>query len=306
MIRHNNFDALRLIGALLVLFSHQFALCGRAEPLFVGAHSYGNLGVLMFFSISGYLVSASWERDPALWRFLTKRFLRIAPALAVSIPITVILVYSIGLWKFPDNALHALNGSLWTIPLEVYCYLILAALSLLSMTYAPLLFALTVLVAHQVGFTDRSLMFVAYFGLFFAMGGLFYRYPRLLRWSPLLIVVGIGMIFAKHDTSLGLALIVPAVVIAIGTRSWPLLRHAGRFGDLSYGIYIYAWPIQQIVVALWPKDARYFELLLPSLAVTTALAVLSWHLVEKQALTLKPRGLSASGTGGRVEVATEG
>jgi len=58
-VNRNNFDGVRLLGAVFVLLSHQFALSGRAEPLIIGQHSLGNLGGLMFFSISGFLVMQS-------------------------------------------------------------------------------------------------------------------------------------------------------------------------------------------------------------------------------------------------------
>lgn len=71
----NNFDALRLAGALLVLVSHQFALAGRREP-FAFATTAGTLRVPIFFSISGFLVASSWQRDPHVGRFAIRRALR--------------------------------------------------------------------------------------------------------------------------------------------------------------------------------------------------------------------------------------
>ncbi|MGJ7519669.1 acyltransferase family protein [Variovorax sp. LT1P1] len=83
--RQNNFDGLRLIASLMVLVSHQFVLSGRSEPLAIGRFTYGTLGVLVFFSLSGYLIAGSWLRDPHLFSFTKKRLLRIWPALAVCV-----------------------------------------------------------------------------------------------------------------------------------------------------------------------------------------------------------------------------
>jgi hypothetical protein len=57
----NNFDGLRLFASLLVVVSHTFLLSDRHVPTFYGSHTLGNLGVLIFFSISGYLIAASWS-----------------------------------------------------------------------------------------------------------------------------------------------------------------------------------------------------------------------------------------------------
>jgi peptidoglycan/LPS O-acetylase OafA/YrhL len=78
------------------------------------------------------------------------------------------------------------------------------------------------------------------------------------------------------------------LTIAIGLRSWPGLRDISKIGDLSYGIYIYAWPVQQIGVALMGRRTSYLELLSISVPVTLALGTASWHLVEKKALRFKP------------------
>ena len=82
MTKQNNFDGLRLIGAMMVLVSHQFALSGRVEPHVVGDVSWGAFGVLIFFSISGLLVGQSWLDDPDVGRFSQRRLLRIWPGLA--------------------------------------------------------------------------------------------------------------------------------------------------------------------------------------------------------------------------------
>jgi peptidoglycan/LPS O-acetylase OafA/YrhL len=182
----NNFDALRLVGAFLVLISHQFALSGRWEPRFVGDHSFGNLGVLIFFSISGYLVTASWLHDPHVLRFTARRVLRMAPALCVSMPLTLVVIAALGLTGFPDNPRHLTNGSLWTIPYEVYCYalLLLAGLATRrpSIVLAVGIFGYFVLSGMQSG--TRVLV---YFGLFFAAGGLLRTYPWLRKTLPTLL-----------------------------------------------------------------------------------------------------------------------
>lgn len=90
--RQNNFDFVRLMAASFVLFSHMYALTGKAEPELATDHSLGNIGLLIFFSISGYLVTLSWLSDPNPWRFLARRGLRIWPALAVIVMISAFVI----------------------------------------------------------------------------------------------------------------------------------------------------------------------------------------------------------------------
>ena len=87
----------------------------------------------------------------------------------------------------------------------------------------------------------------------------------------------------------GTLLILPACVIVFGTRSTPVVSRFGRFGDLSYGIYIYAFPVQQTLV--WAGAAKLpFALgFVSACAATVACAYASWHLVERPALGFKPK-----------------
>ncbi|MES2858073.1 MAG: acyltransferase [Pseudomonadota bacterium] len=288
-MRINNFDGLRLAGALGVLWSHMFLVSGRSEPLTPIGGTYGHVSVLMFFAISGHLVALSWRRDPHMLRFLARRALRILPGVAVALMAAHAAVRLLGLTGFPENPYHQLNESLWTIPLEVYCYFILAAILFwvrrAGLAMALLMFAGVVLAR----FLDSYLALFSY-GLFFAIGVAVAEYRLLERPAVMLGMAAVALAFglAGHAYMVR-AMLLPLAVIYIGTRSWPVLRSAGKFGDLSYGIYIYAWPAQQITVAYLP-DAPFALLLAISLAVTTCLASLSWHFIEKPALKFKPGG----------------
>ena len=280
MTRTNNFDALRLIAAMMVLLAHMASLGGDQDWIVQG-HTWGEVGVFIFFAISGFLVMRSWRSDPDIGRFLSRRFLRIAPGLVVASVTMHLLVLALGLQGFPDNPRHALNGSLWTIEYEVYCYLILVCIAMVSKAPALIAVALCAL-ATPLGLDG----FLIEFAPFFAVGMLLAEYPLVRRWSWALVALGVASL--PYGTSASLALIIAPVAIAIGTRSWPVIRSAGRYGDMSYGVYIYAFPIQQIVVAYMGKDAPYFALLSVSLPVILLSAWASWRFVESPALAKKP------------------
>ena len=80
-------------------------------------------------------------------------------------------------------------------------------------------------------------------------------------------------------------LTLPYMAITFGRGSMPVIRRAGRFGDLSYGMYLYAFPVQQVILGARP-DFGYP--ILACMVLTAPLALLSWHLVERPALRWKP------------------
>lgn len=177
-MRHDNgFDALRLFAALLVIFGHAFRLTGEPTTTF----AYSNLatiGVKIFFVISGYLVAASWLRDPNPGRFLQRRFLRIMPGLAAVVVVTTFVfgplftnlplhayvadprtwLYLSNIAFYPADMLPGVftaniapdevNGSLWSLPPEISMYLLLPVAAGISfaLTGAYRLFAIAALV----------------------------------------------------------------------------------------------------------------------------------------------------------------
>ncbi len=336
---HNNLTALRWFAAGLVLYGHAFVFLGLPEPLFLQWVPMGPLGVYIFFAISGYLVAQSWERDPHVLRFLAKRALRIFPGLAVCTLLSVLVLGPLlttldagTYWRnehtrgyltnmalyityhlpgvFADNRLpHAVNGSLWSLPVEFFMYLLLAFLGLLAAAFKAVsnrLLAWTLgvmalvfmlLAALWAGTTTEALVIyrtdlrqVPMCGVYFLVGAsLFcFKLNKYFTLSNVLLALVLWLCLGvqPHWFAMAAWVVLPFVVLAFGLARQPwLVRMHAR--DYSYGIYIYAFPVQQTLVSFWPEMALP-AYLLSTLVITVALAALSWHFVEKPALKLKP------------------
>jgi peptidoglycan/LPS O-acetylase OafA/YrhL len=324
----NNFDAIRLFAALLVLVSHQFFLLGRSQPSPTG-NTLGELAVMIFFAISGYLVSESWYRDPHLVRFLMRRLLRLWPALAVATlaivlagaAVTRLPLYEYlgketwhfiahnlqlrvayllpGVFDGPGGkAMSAVNGSWWTIALEAKCYLYLAVLGLIGLRRrwcSVLVLAAVVhlyvqaLPGHPQSDPIGSLKLL-YTGFF--MTGVCARQFReeLFRHRVPALAIGLALFALCLSTGQrGLAqwIVLAPLTLVAGSWSTPGLRQAGRWGDLSYGIYLYAYFVQQLTVRLWPGTPGLVGSTLVAMGGTVTVAWCSWNLVEAPALALK-------------------
>ncbi len=85
--RSGGFDALRLVAASMVIFGHSYPLTGHVASFGLLANGVHAIGVKIFFVISGYLITRSWQSDPHLGRFWLKRALRIDAGLAHHLPV---------------------------------------------------------------------------------------------------------------------------------------------------------------------------------------------------------------------------
>ena len=336
--RDNNFDILRLAAATMVLVGHSFFLAGHSEPLVPltdAGLAYG--GVLVFFAISGFLVTRSWLNEPRFLPFAAKRGLRIMPGLVVALVLTAyafgLLTTTTGrleylsqsdpaeyvaerslmlgyhtvqgrLFGFPEDSLPgvfeanpepAVNGPLWTLPVEVSAYAVLALGGLLLLRRrwfirigATVLFiGAGVLVVWTGGGMAASLFAV------FAGGVLLYMLRDRLKLSVGLFAAAVALWVASYQLPLvaqavltGLTL--PYAVVFLALRGLDRMRWLTRPGDLSYGIYIYAWPVGQIVID--GSGTRNPAVVIALSGVLTyILAFASWRAIERPALRLKRR-----------------
>lgn len=327
----NNLNVVRFFAAMLVLYGHSFVFLGLPEPLFLGWIPLGPLGVYIFFSISGYLVTESWDRDPSAFRFLMRRILRIIPGLAVVILLSVFILgpivttismkdyfasphtmrYIENIWLkisfyLPGvfehlRAANAVNGSLWSLPIEFAMYVLLAIIGFLkgNRWVVLLLFISWALInlvwaqnAQMLIFYDSDLRQIFICGTYFWAGACLYRFniKELFSLSSTMVAVVLLLCFSVNIHLLQIAawILIPFITLSFGLAYSAKLNYPFRSGDYSYGIYIYAFPIQQLVIYKFP-DIHIFSYIIVCSLITIFFAVLSWHLIEKNALSLKPR-----------------
>ena len=335
---NNRFDILRLLAAWLVLFSHCYPLGGRLgdEPLAKALvfDNLGGVGLAIFFVLSGYLVTISVERSPSLMEFARRRALRVYPGLLVICLLSIFvlgpLMTSLPLaeyWRssmtweylqsasalrirfmlpgvFADNpAAGAINGSLWSMPYEIACYLALAGLTLLPgllrIKVALVAFSLALVLFWRMAYQPASdfhrFMLLDFFqtklGLLFALGAVFAcwrSHIRPLAWPALLALAAVWFKLVSGGTELLLFLGGVAMFtlwLALQARWLP--RVPPRIGDWSYGAYLYAFPVQQVLAHYRLHEVNFWLYVAVCTVVTFGLAGLSWHIVEKQALRWK-------------------
>jgi len=343
MKQRNNFDFLRLFAAALVVVGHGYALMGQTPPM-IFYTPISTFGVIIFFSISGYLIAGSWEREPHALRFFAKRGLRLFPALIVVVLLSAFVLgpvettYSIKAYfsdpltyqylrnirlninyflpgVFASNPWpNAVNGSLWSLPVEFTSYMFVPVVALLAARAQTVAFALlAALLAAVSTYLDifqatRQFTFYAMdirsgttVAAYFAAGAVIWHVRRVVPLNLVAAVVAIGVYIglvqftagnARFPIAIASAFLLPYIIITIGEAQKLRLPDAGKFGDFSYGLYLYAFPVEQAIAQHLHGKSGPLTTITLAFAVSMPLAIASWHLIEKHALALKPRARS--------------
>ncbi len=333
-LRVNNFDLIRFFAALQVVVAHGAYYLHAPIWNPVGVVLGFLPGVPIFFVISGFLISLSWERAPSPASYVRNRLLRIYPALWVCLAISILIFLSAGVragsvefttWlaaqativQFYNPAflrpfgIGVLNGSLWTIPVELQFYVLLPFLALVARKHPSRWLLLSIVAAVAMIFARTGLgvrdtmlqkllavSIVPY--LFYFLVGVLMRYayerhPAIFRGQAFgwIAVYAIWALIEVHFSIPGangnllnvVSLILIATLIISGAFSAPALsRRVLRGNDISYGMYIYHAPILNLLVAHQIGGGRGFALFFVTVVI---FAFLSWRLVEKPMLSLK-------------------
>jgi peptidoglycan/LPS O-acetylase OafA/YrhL len=329
-LRDNNFDALRLIFASMVVLYHE-GILSQAKSLDWCLHVSASFAVQAFFVVSGFLVTMSFENSSSAKSYALKRLRRITPAYIV-----VIIVAALGLstlstlplnayfgnrefWRylgfnlmlsnfsapnlpgvFQSNFTTVVNGSLWTIKIEVafYClvpFIVWAIRRAGAFKVLGIIFIASIV--WKLGFNAAATATgMEIYGklakqlpgqmCFFAGGA--WAYYRTRDGSSIRgLIAAIGVMAYALTDGWFYEITAPFAVTALvywAAIAGPRLPAAAKHGDFSYGVYLYHFPLIQTFVALglyqWSPLAGWMV----SVAVVVFCAIVSWRLVERPIL----------------------
>lgn len=331
----NSYDFVRFCAASFVLFSHHFDLAGRPEPQVPGlGEDLGELGVEIFFCLSGFLIFRSLQRNPDWAHFLAARILRIFPnlvfVLAATSAVTLVWYGNYAhIWEhaayvvgnllmfvkgvtftipgiFPDALRDAINEPLWTLPYELWCYALLFPLFVAGRgkPFVIIGAALLVSVAWTATSTGGELEvgrfnaadFFRLASYFFSGAALAVFWPSLKKHALAIGFAGLVSIFAVRNLApVDTILVSFALACAvIGLGNSRAMGWFSKGGDASYGMYVFAWPAQQFAHLL---IGSFWLSLVAAFLITTAIGYGTWHGFEKRAMA--HRGQIAEWTRGR-------
>jgi peptidoglycan/LPS O-acetylase OafA/YrhL len=323
----NNFDFLRFALASLVIWSHCFPLSGRPMDWFYAASRQtdgGSLAVECFFVLSGFLITQSWTAQPRLGAYARKRALRILPAmiaamafgaffigpLVAGLPVSQYLS-SAGPWLhflgvlvprflrvpslFVGNPVpYLLNSPLWSLRYELFCYALVPLLGArrvpprLMSTIALFVICWVYYAGHPDG--DTIVSMTARLVACFSAGMVLYLLREHVPYSAPLAGVASAVLMLTFFT-FGFRQAFPVagsylLLFAAFSSRLPLHNFA-RYGDFSYGLFVFAYPIQQTIVWFFGPQIPLGVFFAAAFAAALIVAVLSWRLIEAPALARK-------------------
>ncbi|MGC3964391.1 MAG: acyltransferase [Rhodocyclaceae bacterium] len=331
-LKINNFDGLRLIFAAMVVLFHISILSQSPSLAWMSRFISATFAVQAFFFVSGFLVVMSWENSFGLLPYAKKRLFRIAPAYVVVVvgaALLLSLVSDLGFveyysspqfWRylsfnlvlanfnepglpgvFLNNHEMAINGSLWTIKIEVMFYCLVPFIVFLARRFGykrvlPVIFIGSIFWKGGFSYAAQATESDMFFRLskqlpgqlsFFMAGSMAYYRTRdgLRPVGPIIAALSLfGYALSDGLLHESLAPIFVGCMVYFAAVGLPSLWSAKRIGDVSYGLYLYHFPLVQTLVAIGLFDSNPLGATFLLISVVPIVAYISWWLIEKPSL----------------------
>ena len=318
----NGLNFIRLLLAGMVIVQHALPITGTSSEGLIYFTHFGSWAVNGFFAISGYLIAISWQNSNSNHQFIRRRVFRIFPAFWVALLTTAFLIAPLysrlstlgeSAWSILDavkyvaaNSLllltqptigntleeaqypHSWNGSLWTLAPEFICYILLAVFFTIARGRARLSGLLSLFVILIVSHLVIPLPFVleetGRVGIFFIAGTIVFMLRDKIKYSSVAYYGSAAVILVVwvQPGLMSLASL-PMAYFLLWTGVRIARVRLSQKNDYSYGLYVYALPVQQVVAGIYPEISLISHILV-SLALAFVFAVLSWHLIERPAI----------------------
>jgi peptidoglycan/LPS O-acetylase OafA/YrhL len=331
----NNFDFLRVFSALFVLIAHSCSLSGNKQMI----PNLPTIALSCLFVVSGFLITWSYINNSDVKNYVIKRIKRVIPAYYLLITLCVLLLSLISSYSlydyfhsqqllkyiaanltflnflepelpgvFTNNPEQVVNGSLWTLKVEitlyacvpVFCFLmkkmnkgiLCAVIYILSVVFSEYFIYMSnkesnpvySLLAKQ--FVGQLMYFISGTDLLLYFDN-FRKYAGRLFLFALIIVVLRFSLFSYTPLYFVVRLLYPISLagLVIGFAfNFKWLNNFGKYGDFSYGMYIYHYPVIQTLVYLKVYEYSFIGGFLLTLLMTFAFSFFSWNSVEKHFL----------------------
>jgi peptidoglycan/LPS O-acetylase OafA/YrhL len=308
---HNNFDLLRFLAAVIVIHGHIYGHEYQPIQFPWGQGVGGQLGVLIFFFISGFLVTQSWIKTKNTAHYLLKRSARIFPGLILIVIVTALMIGPLvtdipDYWRKQELYIYIasnitlfcqqyalpgitygskINPQFWTLRVEFALYLVVLVLGFCKRLNVFFVLSIALSLSFLLPLTPEQIK------LFSAILSFCFGASAYLLADKIMLKNSYAFAAAIILASCFYTLCVPIAVLAVGylicwAAAAPVkwMHHFGKYGDASYGMYLSSFLIQWLLVRYVPIHWQCYSLFPASLLLAAGYGYHSWHMLEKPAL----------------------
>ncbi|MFQ9113405.1 MULTISPECIES: acyltransferase family protein [Butyribacter] len=323
--RNNNLNLIRFIAALMVILGHSYvATTAGKEHEFMciitqNQLDFGGLAVSIFFVYGGFLICKSMHRLENAKYYFKARIIRIFPPL---IFVTFVMAFivgpivtelsidsyftSVGTYKyllnsfmilvhdlpgvFLENMQTAVNGPLWTLPVEFLCYIacyIMYKMGLLdkkNAKYTVIPVVVIYIISYKILGVVPLLREALRPAVLFYVGMLYYVYREdiVIDLKGVLICSVLAMISVPlHIMRITIFLFLPYLMMALGYGTKRKIADFGKKAEISYGIYLFGWPAQQCIVKYFGVSMSAIHNFILASVIAILCGFITYYLIEQ-------------------------